>query len=69
MSEFGKALKSIREALGMSQKELAYKSRLTASAISQIESGERDPSLKSIAQIVKVIPLKVDSILDRMNYK
>lgn len=40
----------------MTSKALAKKSGLTEAAISQIETGKRDPSLKSILAIMKVIP-------------
>lgn len=51
-----KNLRKIRISLGMTSKALAKKSGLTEAAISQIETGKRDPSLKSILAIMKVIP-------------
>ncbi len=57
-----KNLKAIREALGMTQAELAKKSGLTPAAISQIESGQRDPSLATILAIMKVIPATFEKL-------
>jgi transcriptional regulator with XRE-family HTH domain len=55
-----KNLKKIRSSLGMTQGELARRTKLTPAAISQIESGKRDPSLSSILAILKVIPAKFE---------
>ena len=50
---FGKNLKRIRETIGLSQAELAKKSKLTNAAISHFETGRRDPSLKNIIKLCK----------------
>lgn len=47
----------------MSQSELAKRSGLTPAAISQIESGQREPSLSSILAIMKVIPVTFEKLV------
>lgn len=60
---FGKNLKLIREFLDMPMDVLAKKSGLTVSAISQIESGKREPSLKSICKILSATGLSFDRMM------
>lgn len=57
-----KNLLKLLKALDMSQAELAKRSGLTPSAISQIISGEREPSLSSIKAILKVIPVTFERL-------
>lgn len=64
--EFGKNLARVMKALDMSQIELAEKTGLTQAAISQLLSGIRDPSLHTIVRILKVIPVKFETLV-RMN--
>lgn len=58
-----KNLRKLREALGISAAELAERSGLTPAAISQIETGKREPSLSSILAIMKVIPAKFEKLV------
>lgn len=60
---FGKNLKCILEALCISQKELAEKSGVTEAAISQFVSGSREPSLKSVCAILRVLPVKFERLV------
>lgn len=60
---FGRNLRKIREIVGINATELADRSGLTQAAISQIESGKRDPSLSSIIAILSVIPTKFEILM------
>lgn len=60
---FGKNLKQIRDFLGLSQAELANKASLTAAAISQFETGEREPSLKSICSLLQALNVKFERMI------
>lgn len=62
-SSFGKNLKEVLSFLEMSQTHLAEKSGLTTAAISQIISGDRDPSLSSIIKILKVVPVTFERLI------
>lgn len=61
--KFGKNLKEIREFLGMSQADLAKKCGLTTPAICQIETGEREPSLKSICKILDTLNVPFERMM------
>jgi transcriptional regulator with XRE-family HTH domain len=61
---FGYRLKEILSTLGMSQADLAYKTGLTAAAVSQIINGKREPSLSSIVAILQVIPVKFERLIE-----
>lgn len=56
-------LKTIREAQGLSQKELADKVGLTDKAISAYEREKRMPNLRVVKKIAKVLDCKVDDLL------
>lgn len=63
-NNFGRNLVSILKSLGMNQIELSNKTGLTPAAISQILSGEREPSLSSVVKILRVIPVKFERLVD-----
>lgn len=63
VSVFGSNLSNILKFLEMTQVELALQSGLTQAAISQIISGEREPSLGSIIKILRVIPVKFERLM------
>lgn len=60
---FGKHLRHILSTLEMTQSELAANAGLTPAAISQIISGEREPSLRTICLILRVIPVKFERLV------
>ena len=61
--EFGKNLRRILKAVGMSQAELSQKTGLTPAAVSQLLNGIRDPSLHTIVRIMKVLPVRFESLV------
>ncbi len=70
---YGKAIKTIRAAKGISQKELSKNLKLDSSYLSRIENGERVPSvelLETIAEKLQV-PLYLFMLLssDRKDIK
>jgi transcriptional regulator with XRE-family HTH domain len=62
-NKFGRNLKEVMDALGMSQIDLANKSGMTPAAISQIISEKREPSLSTICLILQVIPVKFERLV------
>lgn len=60
---FGKNLSEILSVLGVTQIELAEKTKLTQAAISQIIAGKRNPTLNSICAILKVVPVKFERLV------
>jgi HTH-type transcriptional regulator, repressor for puuD len=53
--ELGKRIAKVREDCGLSQSGLARKAGTSQSAISQIESGERNPSFETIRQLADAL--------------
>ena len=63
MSITGDRIKESRENQGLSKTKLAEKTGLTLSAISQFESGERDPSLESLKKLADALQVSADYIM------
>lgn len=51
--QFGKTVRSRREALKMTLEELAERAGLTPNYINEIENGHRDPSLSTVFSIAE----------------
>lgn len=65
MSITADRIKECRENQGLSMTKLAEKTGLTLSAISQFESGERDPSLESLKKLADALQVSADYIMGR----
>ena len=69
----GRTLKKVREAKGLSQKELAGLIDMAQAQYSRIESGKTDPSFSVVAKIVDALKLslseffKADDIFTEVN--
>ena len=63
MSEVKNRIKEIREALDLTQSDLAKKTGLSCAAISQFEGGERTPSLKTLEKIVKALDVSMGDLI------
>lgn len=61
--KFGKNIREIREFLGMSQGDLAEITGLTRAAISMIESGHREPQLKTVVLIINALNVSFERLL------
>lgn len=55
----GLKLKAIREANGLSQRELAKRAGVTNSSISMIEQGQVSPSVQSLEKVLSGIPMSL----------
>jgi len=56
-----------RIAVGITQAELARRSHLTPSAISQIENGSRFPTLPTLYKIADALNVSLDYLIGRSN--
>lgn len=63
VENFGKNMIAIRNFLDITQSELAKRSGLTAPAISMIESGEREPTLKTIVKIIEALGCSFERLM------
>jgi transcriptional regulator with XRE-family HTH domain len=60
--QVGQRLRSAREAKGLSLRELARRLELSASALSQIETGKSRPSIKTLYGIVSELGISMDEL-------
>jgi CheY-like chemotaxis protein/DNA-binding XRE family transcriptional regulator len=59
----GNAIKQQRSALGISQEELAARAGLHRTYVSEVERGERNPSLTSIEKLAQALEMSITSLL------
>jgi transcriptional regulator with XRE-family HTH domain len=64
LGDIGSRLREERERGGLSQRELARRLGVSASLISQIESGQSKPSVSTLYAIVTELGVSVDRIFD-----
>ncbi len=62
MIELNKTLKRVREAKGLSQKELAGLIDMAQAQYSRIESGKTDPSFSTVTKIAKALGLNLSEL-------
>jgi transcriptional regulator with XRE-family HTH domain len=62
LEDIGSRLREERERVGISQRELARRVGLSASLISQIESGQSKPSVSTLYSIVTELGVSVDDV-------
>ncbi len=65
LSEFSKRLKAKRMELGWTQSEFASKAGITPAAASQMEAGERNPSLAVLQKIAKTLSVSIDFLVGK----
>lgn len=65
---FGHSIKSIREAKGLSQMDLASLSNLEKTSISRIENGRTNVTLTTIAILSTALEVKLSTIFDFERY-
>lgn len=63
MTYFPKALKTLRMKVGISQQELAKELKISNSAISMYERGEREPDFKTLESIARYFDESIDFLI------
>ena len=58
-------IKELREAAGMSQRELGERIGISGPAVAMWESGENRPSLTNLEKLSDVLGVSIDAILGR----
>jgi len=61
--QFGKRVRELRLAMGLSQEELAFKVGVHRTYLGGVERGERNPSLKNIAAIARALDVTLQELL------
>jgi transcriptional regulator with XRE-family HTH domain len=60
MAEFGTRLRSLREALGLSQSQLATRCGLSLDSLQNWEQGRTEPRLSALIQLAKCLGVSLD---------
>ncbi|MFC1989451.1 helix-turn-helix domain-containing protein [Chloroflexota bacterium] len=60
--QFGERVRELRTTKGLSQEELAFKTRVHRTYLGGIERGERNPSLKNIAAIAQALGVDISDL-------
>ena len=60
--QFGERVREIRQAKGLSQEVLAFKTGVHRTYLGGIERGERNPSLKNIAAIAEALGVTLSEL-------
>ena len=63
---FGKILQEIRRRSRLSQEDLGFESGYHRTYISQLERGQKNPSLKTLFQVAKALGVKPSQIIQRI---
>ncbi len=63
VQKFGKKLRKIRKSKGVTQEKLAEKAGMDFSYLNLIEGGKRNPTLKIIAKIARVLGIRLDELM------
>lgn len=63
LNNLGQIIREKREALGLTQIEVAEKAGLDRNYIGMVERGERNPSYLSLIKIAKGLNLTVDQLI------
>ena len=61
--ELGRRIARLREAAGLTQRELARRMDLTQSALSRIESGQRRLSAAQVSQLARILAIDPGALL------
>lgn len=60
--ELGSLIKKVREAKGLSQKELALSCNMDQAQYSRIENGKTDPAFSAVARIAKGLGIELSDL-------
>ena len=59
---FGKRVRELRQAKGLSQEELAHRAGVHRTYLGGIERGERNPALRNIAALAEALGLTLEEL-------
>ena len=63
---FGQVLQQLRHERGLSQEKLGFESNYHRTYISQLERGQKNPSLKAIFRLAKALGVKPSGMIRRI---
>ncbi len=62
--KLGEKIRKIRTAKRLTQEDLAYQANIDYSYLNEIESGKRNPTVKRVAGIAKVLKVSLKELFD-----
>jgi putative transcriptional regulator len=62
--QMGTRIRTLREARGMSQGELAKQSKITREYVNKLEAGRYDPTVGVLQRLAKALRVKVTELLE-----
>lgn len=62
--KIGKKIKELRTDLGISQEKLALKAEIDRTYLAGVESGKRNPSIKSLEKIIMALEVSFHSFFE-----
>jgi transcriptional regulator with XRE-family HTH domain len=65
--DLGECLKKIREAKGLSQKEVALSCKMDMGNYSRIENGKTDPSFNTVVKFAKALGVELHELFNANN--
>ncbi len=63
---FGRILQELRTERGLSQEKLGFESNYHRTYISQLERGQKNPSLKAIFRLARVLGIRPSEMIRRI---
>ncbi len=60
--QLGKKIRSLRRAKKMTQEDLAYQAKIDYSYLNEIEMGKRNPTIKRITTIARVLKVPLSDL-------
>jgi len=63
-SKLGERLKKLRKQKGLTQEKLAELAQIDPKSVIDIESGKRNPTLKTLRKITNALKVNISSMLD-----
>ena len=63
---FGEELQKAREKYGLTQEKLGFESGYHRTYISQLERGQKSPTLKAVAKIANALGIKASELVARV---
>lgn len=66
VTAFGYLIRQRRQALGISQEELGYRSGLDRTYVSGLERGMRNPSLTALVSLAQGFGINVSDLIERL---
>ena len=55
LARFGSTVRLLRKSKGLSQEKLAFETGMDLTSINEIETGKRNPTLRTIVRIARVL--------------